>query len=532
MGDEHHLPRDLQSAAARVRQISSDSSADWLLFWDGSLGRPPVGPIQEALRGRADCVHAGLRVGTAGQPQALDCVVLDWSWIDPAEDRPSTTWRLSLRCALVRAEALRCLGGLDPAFETLEGAGLELGYRLMRRGALIFYDPGLVLEPVPGSPPSSHDAYVFVRRWFKSHWAHYLCARRALAGALEVRAARAAADACRRPDGPDRTAIYRRAAPSRRAKASITAVIPTIGRYPYIPGALTSLAEQTVRPLEILVVDQNPPEAREPQVYEPYSDLNVRVIWQQERGQSLARNVALSQASGEHVFLFEDDAVAEPDLIEQHLRVIEAYDADVSTGVSIPPPPTDYVLPERFRFPRIAQTFSSGNSLLTRRALRLAGGFDRRYDHGVNADMDFGTRLYLAGGVIVHNPDARMIHFKAPMGGLRVYGHWWAHSNLGLLRPFPPPTQLYYMLRFLSPAQRRERVLRFMALAAIGWEKRQSHARGSRLARAARGLIGIPFMPYRLFRSYSEARRLLASGPYIPDYSERPAPERIPVTVP
>lgn len=534
MGDEHRLPASPAAAAPVLREVVETTSAEWLLFWDGGLRRPLLGPLLEAISAGVDCVHAGLRVGTAGQPEALDCLVLDWNWLDPPEHQRATSWRVSLRCALVRTAVLRVLGGLDPAFETLEGAGLELGYRLLRRGAVVVYEPGLVSASTSGRKPTARDAYVFVHRWFKPHWAHYLSVRRGLRGVLEMRAAGAAKEACSRVPGPDRSAVLHRGRQgSGGAQASVTAVIPTIGRYPYLPGALSSLAEQTIRPAEILVVDQNPPEAREPQVYEPYADLNVRVTWQDERGQSLARNAALAAASGDYVFLFEDDAIAEPDLIEQHLRVIQNYGADVSTGVSIPPPPTDYVLPEGFRFPRIAQTFSSGNSLLTRQALRLAGGFDRRYDHGVNADMDFGTRLYLAGGVIIHNPDAVMVHFKAPMGGLRVYGHWWAHSNLGVLRPFPPPTQLYYMLRFLSPSQRRERLLRFMFLAAIGWEKRQSHARGSRLARAVRGLLGLPFMPYRLSRSYSEARRMLSDGPYIPHYREPAAREqRVPVAVP
>lgn len=521
-GDCHRLPAAPESAARCLKGLLAESSAGWMLFWDGTLGQPDLNAIRAWARSSEDAVHGGLQVGTAGQPEGLEPVMLDWSWIDPARHQQATSWRMSLRCALIRTEALRTVDAIDPAFETLEGAGLELGYRLMRRGALVLYDPKLASERGDSGKPSPVDRYVFVRRWLKPRWARYLEMRRFLGGAEEARAAAQARAACQRWPAPDPGAVVSRDLQSRERplQASVTAIIPTLGRYPYVPGALSSLAEQTVRPEEILVVDQNPPESREPEIYEPYADQNVRVIWQDQRGQSLARNAALEQARGEYLFLFEDDAVAEPDLIEQHLRVIQGYNCHVSTGVSVPPPPTDYVLPEEFRFTRVAQTFSSGNSLLTREVLRRVGGFDRCYDHGVNADMDFGTRLYLAGGVIIHNPHARMVHYKAPMGGLRVYGHWWAHSNLGLLRAFPPPTQLYYMLRFLTPQQRRERLLRFLALAAIGWEKRQSHAQGSRLGRAARGLLSLPFMPYRLARSYREARQLLERGPQIPPYAE------------
>ncbi|HEU4753352.1 MAG TPA: glycosyltransferase family A protein [Armatimonadota bacterium] len=520
-GEQRRLPATTADAARAIAEHLAQGDPEWLLFWDGRCGHPPAEPLQRWMRRGADAVHGGLNAGAGGQPEALEYVVSDWSWIDAPADRITTSWRLSLRCALLRTTALRTVGGLDPAFETLEGAGLEVGYRLLRRGGLVFHDPGCLPRPLEGCPPTLTDCYVFVRRWFKPHWTRYLQLRRLMGGCSplsEMRAAAAATRACGEWKAPDHTAVIPRMEypPGRPPRPSITAVIPTLGRYPYVPAALSSLAEQTVRPEEILVVDQNPADSRRPEVYEPYSGMNVRVLWQDQRGQSLARNVAIAEAQGEYLFLFEDDAVAEPDLIEQHLRLLHACEADVSTGVSLPPPPTDYVLPEEFRFPRVAQTFSSGNSLLTRRALGLAGGFDRNYDHGVNADMDFGTRLYLAGGVIVHNPHAVMVHYKAPMGGLREYGHWWAHSNVGLLRPFPPPTQVYYMLRFLTPRQRRERLLRFITLAALGWDKRQSHGRRSRLGRVLHGVASMPLMPYRLSRSFSEATRLLAEGPQIP----------------
>ncbi|MGV3724101.1 MAG: glycosyltransferase family 2 protein [Actinomycetota bacterium] len=529
LGAIHALGTSPAQAAVRLRAILEQTTAEWLLFWDGSLGEPPRQLLEPWMDQPVDVVHCGLKVGMSGQPAALDSVANDWSWLDAPQQRRSTSWRLSFRCALVRVSALRAVAGLDPAFETLEGAALELGYRLMRRGAVMWFDPELLSEPVAGRPPTSIDSYVFVRRWHKPHWCRFVQARRVLSGApalAEWNAARAAAAACERELAPDRSGLVATPAPPLPGeppkRPTITAVIPTLGRYSYLPSALNSLSAQTIRPEEVIIVDQNPKELRQPALYEGYEDLNLRVIWLDERGQSVSRNAALAEARGEYVFLFEDDAIGEPDLIEQHLTWLQRYGAHVSTGVSVPPPPTDYTLPEEFRFPRVAQTFSSGNSLLTREALKLAGGFDRNYDHGVNADMDLGTRLYLAGGLILHNPHAAMIHYKAPMGGLRVYGHWWAHSNVGWFRPFPPPTQVYYMLRFLSPGQRRERIFRFVLLAAVGWDKKQSHVQGPRALRLAQSLLMLPLMPYRLARSLRAARKLLSSGPRIPKALDRP----------
>lgn len=512
------LPTEPEQAATLLREVLASTTASHVLFWDPALGQPSLERFGEWDNEAIDGVHGGLRVGTGGQPEALDYLISEWSWVDAPADRKSTNWRLSLRCSLLRVSALKEVGGLDPAFESLEGAGLELGYRLMKRGAVLWYEPSLVAEAVPGRPPTLTDTYVFVGRWFKGQWLTYLQSRRSLAGCSpfgEGAARKQAAERCaRHPRSAQSGTVRRPESPQRRA--SVSAIIPTLGRYPYLPAALSSLAEQTVRPSEIIVVDQNAPDERNPSIYEPYEDLNLKVIWQDQRGQSLARNTAIAETSGDYVFLFDDDSVAQQDLIERHLRLREAYGAHASTGVSIPPPPAEYALPEEFRFSRIAQTFDSGNALLSREALELVGGFDRSYDHGVNTDMDFGTRLYLAGGLIVHNPAAVRVHYKAPMGGLRVYGGWWAHSNLGLARPFPPPTQMYYMLRYLTPRQRRERLLRFIALSLSGWEKKQSHARGSRVGRVAQSLLTLPMMPYRVAKSYMQAKRLLQEGPRIP----------------
>src|SRR5207249_3985373 len=156
-----------------------------------------------------------------------------------------------------------------------------------------------------------------------------------------------------------------------------------------------------------------PSEVRQPESYLGYDDLNLRIIWQDEQGQSLARNTGLAAATSPYVFLLDDDSVAYDDLIEAHLRYVVNGRFQISTGVAYPPPPNEYQLPARFRYPRVAQTFDTGNSLLSLVTAKQLGGLDRNYDYGPGTDLDFGTRLYLVGQRIVHNPEAVRIHFKA-----------------------------------------------------------------------------------------------------------------------
>ncbi|HEX2205698.1 MAG TPA: glycosyltransferase family 2 protein, partial [Longimicrobium sp.] len=324
-----------------------------------------------------------------------------------------------------------------------------------------------------------------------------------------------------RAGAPRRAPVWYEPAPPEVRRAEVSVVIPTLGRYPYLPAALESLRAQTVRPREVVVVDQNPAEERRPEVYEGWDDLGLRVVWQDERGQSLARNTALAAVSHPYVFFFDDDSVAAPDLVERHLRVVLAGRFDVSTGVSYPPPPTDYRLPEGFAHPRVAQTLDTGNCLMPTALARAMGGLDRNYDFGPGTDADLGTRLYLAGRRIAHTPDAVRVHFKAPMGGLRVHGAHKTNTDAALLAPFPPVTQSYFGLRYLSPRQQRERMLLAFVTSKLARPARRGRpaARAAALLRVA--LWGL-LLPLKWRRSRSRARALLRAGVRLAEFPPAP----------
>jgi hypothetical protein len=211
--------------------------------------------------------------------------------------------------------------------------------------------------------------------------------------------------------------------------------------------------------------------------------------------------------------LFDDDSIAYPDLLERHLAQVYSGKYDVSTGVALPPPPTSYRLPKEFRAPRLSQTLDTGNSLMPMELIRRIGGLDRNFDFGPGADADLGTRLYLAGYRIFHNPDAIRLHFKAP-GGLRVHGAYKYNTDPGLLQPFPPITQSYYALRYLTPRQRRETVL-----LDLLFNKFPKHMRRfdevspfHLLTRLFAFLISVVFLPLKQRRSLSQASKLLRQG--------------------
>ena len=510
-GDVVRLDASWRTASAQLDRWATSSTADYGVLWRAAEA-PSFAVLRALVATGLDVAHAGLSKGLDKMLPDLRMVVTDWSMINAPAHTASSSWRVGLDACLLRRSVWPQLGGLDAAYQTSTGAGLDWGRRCLAAGVLIEHRPELVggrAEPV-AEAATADDLYTYLLRHYGRKWARYVAVRRGLrTGIQERRLLQAAIERVSATPAPATQHAWRRpqSADAAVRAADVSVIIPTLGRYPYLPGALDSLRRQTVRPREVVVVDQNHPEDRQPAVYEGYDDLNLRVIWQDERGQSLARNTALADVKGHYVFMFDDDSIAHDDLIEQHLRAVLDGRFDVSTGVAFPPPPTPYELPPAFEKPRIAQTFDSGNSLMRTALAYEMGGFDRNFDLGPGTDVDLGTRMYLAGKRIAHTPSAVRIHFKAPTGGLRVHGAKKYNTDASLLAPFPPPTQSYYATRYLDGRQTFERIMLQFATSKIGPQARNGDLR----AVMRLGLTSL-LLPIKWWRSDRKARAMLDQG--------------------
>ncbi len=514
-GDVHALPDSVGGAAGAVAEVAARTTADWLLFWDPALGAPPAAALPALVAGRADVLHAGLLLGMGGLPAEIDFVQPTW-WlaVDPPPDRQATSWRLSWRACLVRVDVLRALGGPDPAFRSLDGAALDLGWRWLARGAMVAHEPSLLPAPpreVAITIPA-HDRHLFMLRHYPRKWARYATARRCLAGApwRELRAFR---DAQRTAGAqpPPAPAIYLRPTASELEPGRVTVILPTLGRPGLVADVLDDLRKQTVAPAQIVCVDQNG-DAEGP--YDRFGDLPLDVVRQRGRGQWLARNAAVERATGDLLLFLDDDSRIGPDFLEAHLRALATYRADVSAGASLST--VGAPVPANYGFFRVADQFDSGNALVRRDAMERIGAFDRRYDRMRSGDADFGTRLYLAGGLAVHNPLAARVHSKAATGGLRSFGSWDSYRQRGLLTPRPLPSVVYYSRRFFSARQAREALLIGLAQSVIPYHLKRRATPWQWARYVALEALMAPLSAVRVARSLVAARRMLAGGPVIP----------------
>ena len=506
---------------ARVMDAHSRSDADAMLFWDSELGIPHINEAWLEARG-ADVVHAGLLLGTAGAPAIIDFVTPTWMWnADPSAAIAATSWRMSLRACLIRTEVLRQLGGIHTGFENLDGAALELGHRYLTRGAFVRHDPALCprMADVPVVPvvPTLHDNLVFAKLRFGRFWARWALGRAVLTGTFPRDALRVAPRAFSVPTPPTATFLREERPQAPDSSATVSVIIPTIDRYPYLRQLLPQIALQTHPVHEVIIVDQTPDTSRAREIQSEFAQLPLRVVYQDKPGQCTARNHALGIATGTHALFVDDDDEIAPDLVECHLRTMAAYGVDVCCGIA------DEVgagpIPEYQRFLRASDVFPTNNTMIRRSILGTSGMFDIVFDRKMCEDGDLGTRLYLAGALMILDPRISVLHHHAPRGGLHTHRArvaTYASSRIKLRdRNLPHPSEIYLALRYFSPRQVKE----MLVLRSLG-TLRSKGSTLHQLMKVAYGAAVFPDTLRKVWRAERGARELFSNGPLIPPYAE------------
>jgi glycosyltransferase involved in cell wall biosynthesis len=501
-------------------QLAEIQPHAWL-FWDAKLGVPDQQKISSILDQPDELWHAGLLLGTGGQPGLLDFVKPTWMFnCDPHQSAAS--WRVSLRACLVRDDVLRQMGFIHPEYETLAGAGLEWGLRCMQRGVFCRYEPALIHldeAAVHEMDLSPTDELRIIQQRFGSRWSQWAWMRALLNGYWNIfQSWNAIQSLYRMPSPPDQLMHYRHEQKNNldQVGETISVVIPTLNRYSYLRTVLKQLRDQTVPILEIIVIDQTPLQDRQPFFYDEFNDLPLQIIFQDHAGQCSSRNAGLMVSKGEYILFIDDDDEIQPDLIERHLHDLKQHCSDASCGVAHE---TGSSLPEAFTFQRVADVFPTNNSLLHRAALEKSGLFDLAFEHGERADADLGMRLYLSGARLVLNPQISVLHHHAGQGGLRVHKArviTYASSRRNLFHlSLPSATEIVLSKRYFSARQTRE----FYWISIFAGFSLHHPSRWFRLLKIMVGLLLLPHMLLKLRRHIKRADELLLSHPDAPHFA-------------
>lgn len=500
-------------------RLPASDAAAWL-FWDGELGAPDTELMLQTLDQPGDVWHGGLRLGMSGLPRLTDFVNPTWMLnCDPDPLIEATSWRLSLRACLVRTEALRQLGGPRPEFLTLEGAALEMGHRYVSRGALMRHVPGLLPEDTDVVPPSLPlaDELRFVYDRFGRFWSRIALLRAVMSGDASLgQALRAWRSVCREacPDQPPALKHDNLPPLTETVTPRVSVLIPTLDRYPYLRTLLDQMRGQTVKPIEIIVVDQTARARRDTGLADEFADLPLKLIYRDQSGQCSSRNEGLRAASGDYVLFIDDDDEVPSTLIEDHLATLQRFRADVSSGVA------DEVgvepLASAHAYTRAGDVFPTNNTLVRLEVLQRSGLFDLAYERGQRADGDLGMRVYLSGALMILNPDISVLHHHAPSGGLRAHKArvvTYASSRHSLRhRQLPSATEIYLARRYFTTRQTRE----MLWLGVLG----TFSVRGSVLKKMLKLIVSLLYLPDTLWRIRQHRRQADAMLRRFPQIAE------------
>jgi glycosyltransferase involved in cell wall biosynthesis len=176
--------------------------------------------------------------------------------------------------------------------------------------------------------------------------------------------------------------------------------------------------------------------------------LDLKHWHQSEKALWKARNEAIKSAKGDHILMYDDDSLVENDWIYQHLKTLDYFNADISSGVSISK--TGDKVPANYSYFRWSDQLDTGNVLLKKSIFKEIGLFDRQFEKQRMGDGEFGLRAYLSGYKNISNHKAKRIHLKVPEGGLRQMGSWDGWRPKKLFGPRPVPSVLYLARKYFG----------------------------------------------------------------------------------
>lgn len=271
-------------------------------------------------------------------------------------------------------------------------------------------------------------------------------------------------------------------------------VITTRNRPEPLQRCLASLADQSVRDLGIIVVDDHSDEPIAPAVdavvaRHEFAIPPVVIRLDEPSGPAAGRNAGVAASQAEYIIFIDDDVVVDRHLVEVHLsEVMSAADAEppiVTRGPFVEPPdwdPTPWNLWEakmgtrgtnaiiRGDYAPTWRQFHTGNNCLPRRVFEAVGGFDETFLRA--EDDELGARLHEYGCRFHFVPSALAWHYsrrslEAWLEIPRAYAHYTVvidrmYPHLGYLaqrqRELTMSNPLLRAARRLAGGARRTRV--------------------------------------------------------------------------
>lgn len=113
----------------------------------------------------------------------------------------------------------------------------------------------------------------------------------------------------------------------------LSIIVPVYNAEEFLENCLISLHNQTIKDIEIILVDDGSTD-KSLEICNSFAmlDARIKVLEQENSGQSVARNRALEMASGEFITFTDSDDWVDEDFYEKLLDAAIRYKADIACG--------------------------------------------------------------------------------------------------------------------------------------------------------------------------------------------------------
>lgn len=216
--------------------------------------------------------------------------------------------------------------------------------------------------------------------------------------------------------------------------SSVSVVICTLNREEPLIHVLELLKNQTVPPMEILVVDQSKDHQPTTRRYLEEHRFRLRLFSLPRPSTTAARNLARQEVRGDLVLFLDDDVLFHPTLIEYHLDNYTEPRVGAVSGKVLYHGCEENDLPwaaQLTRSGKYLRNFTSNqpsfiptlygcNMSIPRRVLLEVGEFDEHYwGNFLWEEVDYAFQIRAKGYLIRYDPRPFVFHVMAPTGGSR-----------------------------------------------------------------------------------------------------------------
>ncbi|TWO34364.1 glycosyltransferase family 2 protein [Seonamhaeicola sediminis] len=397
----------------------------------------------------------------------------------------------------------------DSAYSSDLAKQYDASWQLIQKGYIGDVKAIEIMETLP-----LEDEYHFIRKYFNPAWIFYVFMVRILSFHNPFKEFKAFL----RTRHTKRVQVFKNTvrykdwehyeASLLEAQPMVSVIIPTLNRYDYLKAVLKDLEAQEYENFEVIVVDQSLP--FQESFYNDYH-LNLKVHRQQEPLLWQARNWAIQLSKGNYLLFFDDDSRVQTNWITNHLKCLDFFKADISSGVSISK--VGDKVPEHYAFFRISDQLDTGNVMIKKDVFKQIGLFDRQFEKQRMGDGEFGMRAYWHNFRNVSNPYAQRLHLKVGTGGLRDMGSWDAFRTRHLFEPRPIPSVLYFFRRYFGTTQARLALLRLVPISMMPYRFKIHKA--MLLLGVFICVLILPLVVFQVYRSWKLSSSKLKQGPLI-----------------